>query len=91
MIPSGPSQRPSPGEMPDRQTVFVVDDDLPLRTALARLLGSVGLTSETFSMAEEFLRSVDPEPSVDVAETERLAWICSAGSPAAVISCRSSF
>jgi FixJ family two-component response regulator len=61
MIPSSPSQRPSPGEMPDRQTVFVVDDDLPLRTALARLLGSVGLTSETFSMAEEFLRSVDPD------------------------------
>ncbi len=41
-------------------TVFVVDDDPPLRTAVSRLLASVGLTAQTFGSAEEFRRDVDP-------------------------------
>ena len=41
-------------------TVFVVDDDGSLRTALSRLLGSVGLKCETFPTADDFLRSVEP-------------------------------
>jgi FixJ family two-component response regulator len=47
-------------DMPDSATVFVVDDDLSLRTALSRLLGSVGLVAETYPTAEDFLQSVEP-------------------------------
>lgn len=36
-------------------TVFVVDDDPSVRTAIKRLLGSVGLPCETFGSAPEFL------------------------------------
>jgi FixJ family two-component response regulator len=41
-------------------TVFVVDDDAPVRTAVSRLLASVGLTAQTFGSAEDFRREVDP-------------------------------
>jgi FixJ family two-component response regulator len=43
--------------MPDlfTPTVFVVDDDPSVRTAVKRLLASVGLPCETFSNAAEFL------------------------------------
>lgn len=61
MMSIGTAHAISPGEMPGRPTVFVVDDDLPLRTALARLLGSVGLAAQTFAVAEDFLQAVDPE------------------------------
>jgi FixJ family two-component response regulator len=47
--------------MSDRATVFVVDDDASLRTALSRLLGSVGLIAETFPTAEDFLQGVEPD------------------------------
>ena len=40
-------------------TVFVVDDDPSVRTAVERLLTSVGLPCETFGSATEFLRRVD--------------------------------
>jgi FixJ family two-component response regulator len=36
-------------------TVFVIDDDLPLREALSSLIRSVGLQVRTFSTAQEFL------------------------------------
>jgi FixJ family two-component response regulator len=36
-------------------TVFIVDDDPSVRTAVKRLLASVGLSCETFSTAAEFL------------------------------------
>jgi FixJ family two-component response regulator len=36
-------------------TVFVVDDDPSMREAISRLIRSVGLNSETFSSAKEFL------------------------------------
>jgi FixJ family two-component response regulator len=38
-------------------TVFVVDDDDSMRESIQGLLKSVGLRSETFGTAEEFLRS----------------------------------
>lgn len=41
--------------------VFVVDDDDAVRRALERLIKSVGLTVETFSSAQEFLRRDPPE------------------------------
>jgi len=41
-------------------TVFVVDDDPSLRTAVSRLLASVGLAAETFANADEFREQVDP-------------------------------
>ena len=42
-------------------TVFIVDDDLEVRQALALLLESVGLDTATFGSADEFLRQFDPE------------------------------
>jgi RNA polymerase sigma factor (sigma-70 family) len=43
--------------MPEDPTVYVVDDDASVRTALRRLLGSVGLPCQTFGTAEEFLKT----------------------------------
>src|SRR5262245_60835863 len=40
-------------------TVFVVDDDPSVRTAVVRLLLSVGLPCETFATAPEFLRRAE--------------------------------
>src|SRR5262252_1810927 len=40
-------------------TVFVVDDDPSLRTAVERLLESVGMPCEMFSNANEFLRRAE--------------------------------
>lgn len=42
-------------------TVFVVDDDEAVRSALARLMNSVGLSVETFPSADAYLASCDPE------------------------------
>src|SRR6266566_3219221 len=45
-------------------TVFIIDDEAALRASIRGLLKSVGLRSETFSTAQEFLRSKRPdEPS----------------------------
>jgi len=41
-------------------TVFVIDDDADVRTAIAELLKSVGLVSETFGSAQEFLSRQQP-------------------------------
>jgi FixJ family two-component response regulator len=46
--------------MAHEPTVFVVDDDPSLRTAVSRLIGSVGLPVRTFGSADEFLDNVDP-------------------------------
>jgi FixJ family two-component response regulator len=42
---------------PSAPTVFVVDDDDLVRTAIQGMLKSVGLRSETFGTPQEFLRS----------------------------------
>jgi FixJ family two-component response regulator len=42
-------------------TVFVVDDDDFVRTSIHGMLKSVGLRSETFGTAQEFLRSKRPD------------------------------
>src|SRR5713101_7336396 len=42
-------------------TVFVIDDDAAMRAAIQGLLKSVGLRSETFGAAEEFLGSKRPD------------------------------
>src|SRR2546422_1149155 len=42
-------------------TVFVIDDDDLVRTAIQGMLKSVGLRSETFGEAQEFLRSKRPD------------------------------
>src|SRR3989442_699339 len=41
-------------------TVFVIDDDADMRAAIRGLLKSVGLRSETFGAAEEFIRNERP-------------------------------
>jgi FixJ family two-component response regulator len=41
--------------------VFVIDDDASVRAAIQGLLKSVGLGSETFGTAQEFLRSKRPD------------------------------
>jgi FixJ family two-component response regulator len=46
--------------MAHEPTVFVVDDDPSLRTAVSRLIGSVGLPVRTYGSADEFLDNVDP-------------------------------
>src|ERR1700733_14329186 len=47
--------KPSSKPMADAPTVFVVDDDPSMREEISRLIRSVGLNSETFSSAKEFL------------------------------------
>ena len=42
-------------------TVFVIDDDTDMRAAIQGLLKSVGLRSETFGAAEEFLGNKRPD------------------------------
>jgi len=42
-------------------TVFIIDNDEPLRASLRFLLDSVGLVSEGFDSAEAFLAAFDPE------------------------------
>jgi len=44
-------------------SVFVVDDDPSVRTALKRLLASVGLACETFGSALEFLKRAEDGPA----------------------------
>ncbi|MEY2412194.1 MAG: hypothetical protein QOD84_800 [Acidobacteriaceae bacterium] len=46
---------------PTTPTVFVVDDDALIRDAIAGMLKSVGLRSETFESPQQFLRSKRPE------------------------------
>src|SRR5246127_2404023 len=42
-------------------TVFVIDDDPLVRSAIHGMLKSVGLSSETFASPQEFMRSKRPE------------------------------
>ena len=49
--------------MTHEATVFVVDDDDAVRDSLSMLLRSVGLHSEAFSSANEFLEQYDSERS----------------------------
>jgi FixJ family two-component response regulator len=47
--------------LPAAPTVFVIDDDDLVRASIQGLLKSVGLRSETFGAAQEFLRSKRPD------------------------------
>ncbi len=42
-------------------TVFVIDDDVDVRTSIQGLLKAVGLRSESFGTAEEFLRNKETD------------------------------
>jgi FixJ family two-component response regulator len=42
-------------------TVFVIDDDADVRAAIQGMLKSVGLRSQSFGTAQEFLRSKQPD------------------------------
>src|ERR1700740_1695118 len=42
-------------------TVFIIDDDAAVRASIQDLLESLGLRSESFGTAEEFLKSNRPE------------------------------
>ena len=46
---------------PADATVFIVDDDAAVRDALQLLLRSVGLASEAYASADEFLGRFDPD------------------------------
>jgi FixJ family two-component response regulator len=48
----------TPGGAP---TVFIIDDDASVRASIQDLLESLGLRSESFGTAEEFLRSKRPD------------------------------
>src|ERR1700719_605496 len=45
----------------DDSTVFIIDDDADVRASIQDLLESVGLHSESFGTAEEFLQSKRPD------------------------------
>ena len=47
--------------MGDIATVFVVDDDASMRSAIDRLVTSAGFRCQTFPNAEEYLRTARPE------------------------------
>src|SRR5438132_4602111 len=53
---------PDSGLMPptSRATVFIVDDDPDLRTALSRIVRSAGYLDEAYPSAGEFLDHYDP-------------------------------
>src|ERR1700738_4416130 len=58
--PTHPSR--GPGLTPaGAATVFVIDDDAAVRAAIQGLLKSVGLRSESFGTAQEFLRRKRPD------------------------------
>jgi FixJ family two-component response regulator len=46
---------------PPTPTVFVVDDDAPVRRAVSRLLHTAGFAVAAFASAEEFLARYDPQ------------------------------
>ena len=46
---------------PELPTVFIVDDDAPMRAAMQRLLKTVGLHSESFATPQEFLQRKLPD------------------------------
>jgi FixJ family two-component response regulator len=46
---------------PTTPTVFVVDDDAPVRRAVSRLLHTAGFAVGAFASAEEFLAQYDPQ------------------------------
>ncbi len=41
--------------------IFVIDDEEPVRSGLARLLRAIGMHSVTFESAESFLQAYEPE------------------------------
>ncbi|WP_456405350.1 response regulator transcription factor [Thiolapillus sp.] len=45
---------------PDISSVFIVDDDTEVRQALALLMESVGLNTQTYSSADAYLEEFDP-------------------------------
>jgi FixJ family two-component response regulator len=68
--------------LPNTPTVFVIDDDVEVRMSIQGLLKAVGLRSESFGTAEEFLRNNVPDgpgclvldvslPGVDGLELQR--------------------
>ena len=63
-------------EQPDAQsTVFVVDDDGPLREALRSLLRSVGLRAEVFASAADFLKLKLPDTAACLVLDVRLPGV----------------
>ena len=63
-------------EPPDAQsTVFVVDDDGPLREALRGLLRSVGLRAEVFASAADFLKLKLPDTAACLVLDVRLPGV----------------
>jgi len=47
-----------------RATVYIVDDDASVKTAMRRLLTSVGLTCDVYASVPEFLRSTESVPAL---------------------------
>jgi FixJ family two-component response regulator len=59
----GHSARPNSGSpsTEEQGIVFIVDDDVSVRTALEDLLGSIGLNVQSFGTVQEFLDSKRPD------------------------------
>src|SRR4029453_13002727 len=61
MAPEGRPQASGLGDVMPAPLVYIVDDDTDVRRSIQRLLLSVGLVSETFATADDFLQHVDRE------------------------------
>ena len=54
-----------------RPTVYIIDDDASVRTALERLLISAGIRSRTFAGADEFLKAgIPPDGSCVISDVK---------------------
>lgn len=53
--------KPTPAAAEIASTVFIVDDDISVRDALGNLIRSVGLRTEKFSSAQDFLQAKRPD------------------------------
>lgn len=54
-----------------RPTVYIIDDDASVRTALERLLISAGIRSRTFAGADEFLKAgIPPDGSCVITDVK---------------------
>jgi FixJ family two-component response regulator len=62
--------------VPDKNTVFVVDDDIAVLQSLKRLLNASGFYAEVFESAEAFCESAIPEHGLCVVLDVNLKATC---------------
>jgi FixJ family two-component response regulator len=81
---------PAMSVLPNRNLVFVVDDDLGMLRGVKRLLREYGYDSVLFASAEAFQNQNDFEKALCVILDSRQASSCGIASKLLAFSCRSS-